>query len=148
MFSSATAATTNAKASSLDRQIAYTKQQVKHDKRVIKKFHKRLHRHQEKLKQLKELQRIYALSPVGAIISVFGPDAPGAITVAACESGGGVPANIDINAENGQYKGMFQMGDNERATYATIGYSTPYQQTVAAHNYFVLYGWSRWDCQP
>lgn len=108
-----------------------------------------MHRHQERLRQLKELQRIYALSPVGAIISVFGSHASEAINVAACESGGGVPANIDIHAVNGQYIGMFQMGTNERAHYATIGYETPYQQAVAAHNYFVAAkGWGPWECTP
>lgn len=122
---------------------------MKHDKRVIKKFLKRLHRHQRNLEQLKELQRIYALSPVKAILFVFKEDPQGAINVAACESGGGDPSAIDIHAKNGQYLGMFQMGDDERATYATIGYETPYQQTVAAHNYFVAAnGWGPWGCVP
>jgi hypothetical protein len=144
-----TAAATNAKAFSLDARIAYTKQQVKHDKRVIKKFKHRLHGHEQKLAQLQELRRIFALSPISAIMYVFGSHGPEAVNVAACESGGGVPANIDIHAKNGQYDGMFQMGINERAHYATIGYSTPYQQAVAAFNYFVdAKGWAPWECSP
>lgn len=121
---------------------------MKHDKRVIKKFKVRLHRHSLKLARLQELRRIYVLSPIAAILYVFGSHAREAINVASCESGGGDPARISIYAENGQYKGMFQMGDHERATYATIGYSTPYQQTVAAHNYFNVAGWGPWECTP
>lgn len=116
---------------------------MKHDKQVIHRFHKRLHRHERKLEQLKELQRIYALSPIAAILSVFREDPQGALNVAACES------SFDIYAANGQYLGLFQMGSHERATYATIGYSTPYQQAVAAHNYFLAAGgWGPWECVP
>jgi hypothetical protein len=80
---------------------------------------------------------------------VFGSHSGEALNVAACESGGGTISGINIYAQNGQYLGMFQMGDWERATYATIGYSTPYQQTVAAHNYFLdAGGWGPWECNP
>jgi hypothetical protein len=145
-FTSAVA--TNAKATSLDTRVKYVKNQIKYDKLVLRKYRIRLHKHTKKLVQLKELQRIYALSPVGAILYIFGSHSQEAINVAACESGGGDPKNISIYAQNGQYLGMFQMGTNERATYAKIGYDTPYQQTVAAWNYFAVSGWSPWDCQP
>jgi hypothetical protein len=48
-------------------------------------------------------------------------------------------------AVNGQYLGIFQMGSSERATYATIGYTTAYQQIVAAHNYYAVAGWGPWS---
>lgn len=51
-----------------------------------------------------------------------------------------------VGAANGQYLGLFQMGTGERATYATIGYSTAYEQTVAAHNLFLARGWEPWTC--
>lgn len=78
------------------------------------------------------------------IMAVFGPSyGPGALNVARCESG------YRTSAVNGQYLGIFQMGTNERARYATMGYSTAYQQVVAAHNYFVAaHGWGPWECQP
>jgi hypothetical protein len=146
---SSTAATTNAKASSLDGQIAYTKQQVKHDKQVLKRYNKRLHRHQRKLKELQGIKKLYSLSPVEAILTVFKEDPQGALNVASCESG------FDINAKNGQYLGIFQMGSSERSRYASIGYSTAYQQIVAAHNYYSAhrpdgsqYEWGPWECSP
>ena len=74
------------------------------------------------------------------ICNVFGPVCSEALAVARCESG------FSIHAVNGQYLGLFQMGSSERARFATIGYSTAYQQTVAAHNYFVVAGWGPWAC--
>jgi hypothetical protein len=141
-------AATNAKASSLDERVKHVKHQIRNDKKVLRRYLKRLDKHTNALAQLRELQRIYALSPIGAILYIFGSHAQEAINVAACESGGGDPRNINIYAQNGQYLGMFQMGTSERATYATIGYSNAYQQTVAAWNYFAVSGWSPWECQP
>jgi hypothetical protein len=60
--------------------------------------------------------------------------------VAYCES------RYRLTAVNGQYLGIFQMGSHERATYATIGYSTAYEQIVAAHNYYEAAGWGPWSC--
>jgi hypothetical protein len=74
------------------------------------------------------------------ICRVFGSACTEARSVAYCES------RYSIHAVNGQYLGLFQMGSNERATYATIGYATAYEQTVAAHNYFVIAGWRPWAC--
>lgn len=75
------------------------------------------------------------------ICRVFGSAACSkAIDVARCESG------FSIHAVNGQYLGIFQMGSSERATYATIGYATAYEQIVAAHNYYVVSGWGPWAC--
>jgi len=74
------------------------------------------------------------------ICQVFGSACSEAIAVARCESG------FSIHAVNGQYLGLFQMGSSERARFATIGYSTAYEQTVAAHNYFLVAGWGPWAC--
>lgn len=73
------------------------------------------------------------------ICQVFGSACSMAQTVAYRES------RYSIYAANGQYLGIFQMGEHERATYATIGYSTAYEQIVAAHNYFMVSGWSPWS---
>lgn len=70
---------------------------------------------------------------------IFGPAAPMALRVAQRESG------FCTCAVNGQYLGIFQMGSNERARFATIGYSTAYEQIVAAHNYYLVSGWSPWS---
>lgn len=48
------------------------------------------------------------------------------------------------------YCGLFQMGYHERAMFATIGYATAYEETVAAHNYYEYEvrhgqdGWGPW----
>ncbi len=81
-----------------------------------------------------------AISVVPSIICrVFGSASPEALLVARRESG------FDVRAHNGQYLGIFQMGSSERARFATIGYSTAYQQIVAAHNYFLVSGWGPWS---
>jgi hypothetical protein len=88
--------------------------------------------------------RSYGSGTVQSIIlQVFGPHGYEALAVAACESG------FSVTAINGQYWGLFQMGESERATYG--GSSTdPWDQTRAAHEYFVASGsdWSPWACKP
>lgn len=76
------------------------------------------------------------------ICQVFGSACSAALNVARCESG------FSLHAVNGQYLGLFQMGSAERARFATIGYSTAYEQTVAAHNYYMVSGWGPWACAP
>jgi hypothetical protein len=81
-------------------------------------------------------------NPTEAICHVFGSYCDQALRVASCESGRGV------NAQNGQYLGMFQMGDYARGQY---GHShTPLGQARAAYAYFVDSGrdWSPWECKP
>jgi len=82
--------------------------------------------------------------PVVAIRVVFGGHSEEALSVASCESG----HTYSVNAQNGQYLGIFQMGSNERETYGHG--NTPYAQAKAAHRYFVASGrdWSPWECKP
>ena len=83
--------------------------------------------------------------PYAAIHYVFGSYGDQAWRVALCEGGRPVPS---VNAQNGQYLGMFQMGSGERSRY---GHShTPLGQSVAAYRYFVATGrdWSPWECRP
>jgi hypothetical protein len=66
--------------------------------------------------------------------------------VARCETGG----TFSVWANNGQYLGLFQMGDYARARY---GHGRdPWTQARAAHRYYVASGrdWSPWDprCRP
>jgi hypothetical protein len=80
-----------------------------------------------------------------AIYEVFGPYAVQAIRVAGCETGG----TYNLNAQNGQYLGIFQMGDYARSRYGHS--STSYLiQAVDAYEYFVASGrnWSPWSCKP
>jgi len=51
-------------------------------------------------------------------------------------------------AENGQYLGLFQMGDFARGAYGH-GH-TALEQARSAYAYFVASGrdWSPWECQP
>ena len=81
-------------------------------------------------------------NPTEAILHVFGRYGDEALRVASCESGRGV------NAQNGQYLGMFQMGSYARARY---GHSyTALGQARSAYAYFVASGrdWSPWSCKP
>lgn len=67
-----------------------------------------------------------------------------AVKVAKCESG----PSLDLQAKNGQYRGMFQMGRRERAVY---GHGrTALAQARAAHRYFMASGsnWGPWACKP
>jgi hypothetical protein len=79
------------------------------------------------------------------IRSVWGPDFRDeqAIRVAQCESGPWGTAAV-----NGQYRGLFQMGLNERQRYGHGPCAIT--QARAAHAYFVDSGrdWSPWACKP
>ena len=77
-----------------------------------------------------------------AICYIFGSYCSQALRVADCESG------LSRNAHNGQYLGLFQMGNFARSTY---GHSDTFLgQAIAAHKYFVASGrdWSPWSCKP
>lgn len=87
-------------------------------------------------------RRILETDPIRAICYVFGPYCQQALTVANCESG------YSTEAVNGQYLGLFQMGDWERSKY---GHGpTAIQQAKAAYAYFVDAGhsWGPWQCKP
>ena len=62
--------------------------------------------------------------------------------VARCESG------YSVNAQNGQYLGLFQMGSNERRLFGHG--ESALVQAQAAYRYFVRSGrdWSPWSCKP
>lgn len=82
------------------------------------------------------------LDPVLAIRVVFGPRSSEALRVVQCES------RFSTGARNGQYRGLFQMGSSERATYGHG--DTALEQARAAYRYFVASGrdWSPWECKP
>lgn len=60
--------------------------------------------------------------------------------VIACETGGA----YNTNAKNGQFLGLFQMGDWARRRYGHG--STALAQARAAHLYYLESGWSGWAC--
>lgn len=73
------------------------------------------------------------------ICAVFGSACSAALSVARCESG------FSVNAVNGQYFGVFQMGSRERSIYG--GSSTdPWDQVRAAYQYYLDAGWGPWAC--
>jgi hypothetical protein len=76
------------------------------------------------------------------IHKVFGKYGSQAVRVAECESG------LTIGARNGQYLGLFQMGDFARSTYRHSWHA--WGQARAAYRYFVASGrdWSPWSCKP
>ena len=88
-------------------------------------------------------------SPVSAgtsvrqvICGVFGPYCDQALRVAWCES------RFSTSASNGQYLGLFQMGDYARSKY---GHGPdPWTQAQAAFRYFAdcHYRWTPWSCKP
>jgi hypothetical protein len=66
-----------------------------------------------------------------------------ALNVAWCESRG------KANARNGQYKGHFQIGRREWATFGKGG--NPYNahhNAAAAYRYYKVAGWRPWECKP
>ncbi|MFN8222433.1 MAG: hypothetical protein U0R50_04195 [Gaiellales bacterium] len=80
--------------------------------------------------------------PRRAICHVFRGYCGEALQVARCES------RFSTTARNGQYLGLFQMGESERRIY---GHGpTALEQSRAAHRYFVRSGrdWSPWSCKP
>jgi acetyl-CoA acetyltransferase len=84
------------------------------------------------------------VSPVAAIHSVFGAYGYQAERVSYCETGG----TFDVNAANGQYLGLFQMGSYARSRYGHSG--TAIGQARSAYAYFRDSGsdWSPWACKP
>jgi hypothetical protein len=86
-------------------------------------------------------RRLAKAPPRVAICGVFGEYCQQALDVAWCES------RWSTDAENGQYRGLFQMGSSERRLFGHG--STAHEQAVAAHRYFVNSGrdWSPWSCR-
>lgn len=83
-------------------------------------------------------------SATEAIRYVFGPYAAQALRVSYCETGG----TYSVYASNGQYLGLFQMGDYARGRYGH-GFNA-WAQAVSAYRYFADSGfdWSPWACKP
>lgn len=81
-------------------------------------------------------------SPQKAICHVFRSYCGQALRVARCESG------YSVNAQNGQYLGLFQMGTSERRLFGHG--ASALEQAQAAYRYFVRSGrdWSPWSCKP
>ena len=100
------------------------------------------HRAREAGERRAQAARLRTSSPRHAIRAVFGRDAEEALTVARCES------RLSVQARNGQYLGLFQMGEFARSRYGHG--QTAYQQARAAHRYFVDSGrsWDPWSCEP
>jgi hypothetical protein len=100
----------------------------------------------EREKYLDHVRYIRSLnsSPTKAICYVFGNYCSQALRVSYCETGG----TYWVGSSNGQYKGIFQMGERERATYGHG--ATALEQARAAWDYFVASGsdWSPWECKP
>lgn len=72
------------------------------------------------------------------ICSVFGDACAKALAVANCES------HFYTGASNGQYKGIFQMGEHERARFGDG--ADAWSQARAAYRYYQLSGWAPWAC--
>lgn len=76
------------------------------------------------------------------------PDSRAAVVVAKCEASSYYwwKLNRPTWARNGQYRGMFQMGESERARF---GHGPdPWSQARAAHAYWSISGWYPWQCLP
>jgi hypothetical protein len=108
-------------------------------KKRAAKMHVAYAAYREKLRE--KLRRIVS-DPVTAICMVFGPYCEQAKAVARCESG------YNVYAQNGQYLGLFQMGEHERAVYGHG--SDALTQARAAYAYFMDSGanWGPWSCRP
>lgn len=93
---------------------------------------------------LRQFRPVAETSAREAISYVFGTHAAQAIRVAYCETGG----TYSVHAQNGQYLGLFQMGDYARGRYGHA--ANAWAQAVSAYRYFVDSGadWSPWECRP
>jgi hypothetical protein len=120
------------------RQVRFPRAQLRWTTVELLKTQRAIERREARLRAAK-LRRS---TPVEAIRHVFGRYWREAMTVARCESG------LSVWAQNGQYRGLFQMGSSERALYGHG--ATPLAQATAAHRYFVASGrdWSPWGCKP
>jgi hypothetical protein len=89
----------------------------------------------------RDATRLTAMSPKDAICDVFGAYCAEAVAVAKCES------RLRTTAQNGQYLGLFQMGDYARRLFGHG--SSAREQAIAARRYFVRSGrdWSPWSCR-
>jgi hypothetical protein len=92
-----------------------------------------------------QLQRLVRPNVLAIICQVFGPYCSQAQRVALCEGGRPVPS---VNARNGSYLGLFQMGSYARSRYGHG--SDAWSQARAALRYFIASGrdWSPWSCKP
>lgn len=81
---------------------------------------------------------LHELRPAAAIREVFGPSWRKALAVARCES------TLRTGAQNGQYRGLFQMGSPERSRFGHG--ASAYAQARAAHRYWLEVGrsWHPW----
>jgi hypothetical protein len=92
------------------------------------------------LQELRSINR----NPQRAICHVFGDYCGQALRVSSCETGG----TYHVGAQNGQYLGLFQMGNYARSRYGHG--TTALEQARAAYGYFrdSGYDWSPWSCKP
>lgn len=79
------------------------------------------------------------------IYDVFGDAGARAVQVARCESG------LNPRAVNGQYRGLFQLGNYHVGRAEAMGYSwdqmfEAYPNIVVAHNLYAEQGWRPWSC--
>ena len=91
---------------------------------------------------VRKVRLLAAAPPRRAICATFRRYCNEAIEVAWCES------RLRTTAHNGQYLGLFQMGELPRRLFGHG--SSAFAQSVAAHRYFVVSGrdWSPWSCKP
>lgn len=116
------------------------REQVRECRKFIR-LHAAAHKREQQIKNCKRLPG-YRRENKCIIRLVFGRYGDEAVRVAQCESG------LSTRAKNGQYRGVFQLGSSERATYGHG--KSAYAQSVAAYKYFVASGrdWSPWTCKP
>ncbi len=142
-----------AKTRGLEARIAFQEQQVKHHRYVCHQganysrwWHCRAlaWTRRELAESWADRYRLQLRDPKRAICAVFGPYCHQALRVSSCETGG----TFSVWATNGQYLGLFQMGNYARSTFGHG--ATPLAQARAAYRYFVASGrdWSPWTCQP
>lgn len=115
------------------KSLAYARKRVRQLTRTVAALRAKI--------RARELRGLAKLPPRRAICNVFGSYCRQAIEVAWCES------RLQTTAENGQYRGLFQMGSYERSLFGHG--STAHAQARAAHRYFILSGrdWSPWGCR-
>jgi hypothetical protein len=120
---------------------AVARRKLSHARRVLARTTRQVVRLRRTI-HIRQERRLAATPPRQAICASFRGYCREAIAVAWCES------RLRTTAENGQYLGLFQMGELARRVFGHGG--TAHEQAVAAHRYFVVSGrdWSPWSCKP
>lgn len=101
----------------------------------------------QKAQRHKRLERYYA-SSVDQVIEMIAPLI--GVSAAAMKVVGRCESHLYFMAQNGQFKGLFQLGARHRldALIRRYGWTNVLAQVIHTARYVKKHGWSEWQCSP